>query len=270
MQHSIISLWFKYAFRDRRVAAMMFGLVFGSVLLGPSSVKLVRQLPFLLEGTTVQGKVIDTQIARVSSSGVPLAMIPLFAHGGGGHRPGYVIRYEYTDAVGIRHLGSGRASGAEWSDARRGSPIAVRYLRNDPEKSQLASETWRASMTIPFGIGLAIVAWSIWYASKGMRWAAQQVRLVGWGRAVRGTLTRAEIEHRGTRRKERVCVLEYEYAAPEPMTGKLELCGKLRHNWCSGNRIVVLIDPDKPTNHAADIFDARICDREELIGRSLA
>jgi hypothetical protein len=201
------------------------------------------------------------------AANLPVAAISLFAHGGGGHRPRHLVRYEYTDATGRQHEGEGRASFKEWNHATPGSPIAVRYVRSDPQQSQLASAIWDLWPALPFGLlGLVIVAGSLWRGSRGMRWANKQVRLVLSGQPVRGRILRAEAERRGKRGREVVTVLEYEYDAARPIAVRLELAGKPRPDWRSGGDILILVDPYDPTQHAPDLFDARSWDREIQLG----
>lgn len=265
LRYSAPVLLGKYVNREPRLFGMLLGLLFGAML-SPFTLATVSQLPYLLAGVTVQGTVVGKQQAGLRPpDGPPLAMLSLFAHGKG--RPRYVIRYEYTDADGKRHVGEGRASFTVWKQLRPGDPVAVRYLRSNPAMSRLESAAWDFWPAIPFAVlGPVIVVGSVWHGMGGFRWVNRQVRLVRHGQAVPGRITRAEVEVRGRRRKEKVCVLEYEYAVTDLVTGRLEMRGKPHPGWRTGGGLLILVDPIEPTDHAPDIFDARAEDADRLFG----
>lgn len=185
------------------------------------------------------------------------------------HRSHYGVRYEYLDTGGNKHAGEGRASFSAWKDLKPGDPVAVRYVRSRPVRSQLESTVWEFWPTIPLGVlSVSVLGGSLYFGLPGVHWVNRQVRLVRFGEAVPGRLTRAEAEYRGKKRKEVVSVLEYEYAAPEPVNGTVEMRGKLRSNWRTGGGIVILVDPCDPLSHAPDIFNARGEDHDRLFGHA--
>jgi hypothetical protein len=268
MRYSALLLWLKYVNREPRVFAMMLGLLFGAILSPVTcivAVALASQLVFIFDGETVQATIVSKHQAGLPTAGPKLSMASLFAHGKGG--PRYVIRYEYTDAAGNQHTGEGFVADTFWKHVKLGDPVAVRYLRSDPARNQLASDIWACLPPLLMALlDLAILAGSIRYGSKGIRWVNRQVQLIRHGDAVPCRILRVEVEHRGKKGRDVVSVLEYAYAAPDLLTGKVEMQGKLPINWQTEDGIVILIDPSDPSNHAPDIFNARREDYYHLIG----
>jgi hypothetical protein len=265
VRSSALVLWLKYINREPHVAGMVVGLLFGGMLSTPFGLAFLSQRSFLLDGETVEGKVVAKQQALRPGAAPAWAMTGLFAHGGRG--PKFYLRYEFVDAAGNRHVADGRAPFAVWTAARPGDAIAIRYVRSDPARSRLESTVWDSWPAVPVAaLGGVILAASLWYGTKGIRWVKRQVWLIRHGDALPGRITHAGIEWRGKRRREAITVLEYLYAAPQPVTGKLEMRGKLRPNWQTGRVILILADPNDPTRHAPDLYDARRQDRELLVG----
>ena len=146
-----------------------------------------------------------------------------------------------------------------------GDPIAVRYVRSDPKRSQLeatVSEFYVWAVFTPFA---AIVgAGLFWRGICGLRWVSEQIWLVRYGNAVPGRITQVRVELRGRRNRSRISVLGYEFLTNETVRCTLELLGKPELNWRAGQDIVALLSPTRPNDHALDVFDARAVDRERL------
>ena len=51
--------------------------------------------------------------------------------------PTYYVSYRFVDGFGISHDGDQPYPFQDWSNLRRGTPISVRYLRDDPERNDL-------------------------------------------------------------------------------------------------------------------------------------
>jgi hypothetical protein len=114
-------------------------------------------------------------------------------------------------------------------------------------------------------LGPLIIAGSVWYGVGRMRWVNRQVWLVGHGDATAGRITHRDFKYSQKRPKSiDLTVLEYEFTTTQLLSGRLEMNGNLKPNWQTGDGIVILVDPNDPTDHAPDIFDARWKDRERL------
>lgn len=260
MCYTSFQLWRKYVNREPRLGAAIVLLLIGAIM-SPGVFLLVPRLMFVLDGETVQAKVVAKQIAVRPVAGPPVAMAFPLAHGGGRRGPRHLLRYEFVDAAGVRRTGEGAVSTDSWNNARPGDALTVRYLRSDPAKNIFESEVWNFKGLIPFTlISLAAIVAALWQGAKGLRVVARQVRLVRDGEAVAGTITKAELERSGKRGRNIVSVFDYEYELAERFTGQIRMRGQVRPDWQPGTAIVILIDPYEPAIHAPDIFDARIGD----------
>jgi hypothetical protein len=107
MRYYSFVLWLKYVNREPRVGGMFIGLFFG--LAFTLFLFVQNNLPFLIDGETVQGKVISNIEA--------------------------MVRYEYVDADGNNHIGEQSTSVKDRNPLKSGDQISVRYLRSNPSRS---------------------------------------------------------------------------------------------------------------------------------------
>ena len=261
MRYSTLVLWLMYANREPRFAVMLLGLVVGAAM-SASVFVVASQLPIIFDGQPAQATVVLKRQAQLPGTRFSPVTASLFAHGRRG--PRYLIDYEYVDSQGVRRRGSGRTSFSIWRDAQAGDLIAIRYSRRDPRQSVLEINVWKFWPAIPLSIlGPAIIVFALRTGVAGITEISRQVILVRDGIAVPGRIVDCRRELRGKRKSEVATIIQYEYAglreAPE-----IQISGKLRRNWQSGEGIVILTDPYVPANHVADIFDARREDRERL------
>jgi hypothetical protein len=264
MRYSAWMLWLKYINRDPRIAIVVAALIFGAMFSIPCAIALTNRLPFLLDGETAQATVVSKQIAESTDAIRTVAAIRVLAHGGK-RGPKNLINYQFTDAAGIAHTGRSAIPIAEWNDLQLGDRVLIRYVRSHPEQNELEREVWDFWPIIPFAVlGLAALIGAIYFGLRGLRWIAGQVRLVRTGEAVAGRFANVEVQFRGRRKRDVICILDYESAAPPAIRGTIKLRGKPRPNWRTGGNLVILVDPDDPAKHCPDIFEARIDDWERL------
>jgi hypothetical protein len=269
MQALRIPIWLlrlKFINREPRIAGMCIGLLFGGMM-SPFAIIATWQMAFVLDGEKTTARVVSKHMAarRAQPKGLASATV-LLAHGKRG--PQHMLAFEYIDSAGVRHSGVGRTSAEAWAKVQPGDEIPVRYVRSNPARYQVEAAVWSFWPTIPLGLmSLAVIAGSLGVGWRGLRWVNQQVRYTRFGDALPGLLTSANVEWRGTRRKEAICVLKYQYAAGENLiAGTVEMKGRPRPEWQTGHGIVVLVDPNDLEQHAVDLFDARQADRFRLFG----
>jgi hypothetical protein len=242
MHYSPFYLWLKYINREPRVSGMIIGLLLGTPFIMVGSWTMTERLPFVVEGETVQGKVISYQQHN--------------------------LLYEYADEAGNQHKVQVSISLKSREVFNPGDPIAIRYVRSDPSRSQLASNSNRFELSCPF-IGLLIIAGSILYGGRRLLWVNGQVWLIGHGTACPGRITRIHYEYNVKSPKTiELSTLEYEFATAELQRGTLKMRGVPQPNWQAGDGIVIFLHPHDPTQFAPDIFDARQEERRRLFGIS--
>lgn len=268
MYYSYPVLCLKYINHEPRVVGMFFGLFVSAIWLALPGFTIWRSLPFLFDVNAAPGTVLGKRVACVpTKNNPPIAMMPLYAHGGR-NGPNYMVLYEYVDTAGNKQTGEDRASHETWDNLKAGDVVAVCYRRSDPARSRLESSVWDFWPTIPFAaLGVVILTGAIHYGLSGIRRVRRQVRIVRNGEAVAGRVKYAAVICNGAKRESPVTVLEYEFATTEVHTVRLEIPGRIKPQWKTGEGIVVLIDPKDTSSHAVDIFDARREDRERLFER---
>lgn len=272
MRCSAVALLLKYLNREGRVVMMAFGFL-AALVTSPmffvTRSSVAQAWEMLVDGETVQARVtVKTQAAR--AVGPPFAMAPVIALGGSRPaNPDPGVKYVFVDRDGHTHSGGGTLPGTLWRQLSVGDEVSVRYLPGNPAVNQLNYSRWDALLLIPFALlSPCILLVSLVYGMRGVAWALRQVRLVRHGAAVAGRVIRAEVVvSRGPRgRSNTTSVIEYADLATGSLTGRLELQGRLPHPWTAGGGIVVLVDPQSPSSHTVDLFDARHADRLRLFG----
>jgi hypothetical protein len=265
VRYSTPSLWLKYLNRDSSIIGLVAAAVF-CLFCGLFLMMLGRQLAFVVTSEAVQATVLGKRQARLAVDGPRVASLGILAHGGR-KGPKYLVQYEFADAAGNRHQGERAASFEVWSRVQPGDTIPVRYDPANPGNSQIDEGIWSLLPAFALAaLGLLLPVAIIACGVSRLRWIHRQIRLVRHGDAVPGRITAAGIETRGKRRTTRVTVLQYEFRAACLEQHSLELQGALRPNWKAGLPLVVLVDPEKPAEHAPDLFDARSDDRALLFG----
>jgi hypothetical protein len=246
---------------------LFIGGVIGAAIAG---VTLVNDARFWLEGESTVGTVIDKSQARAGRP-LPLASV-LFAHGGAGNRPGYMVEYEYQDSGGAVRRGSGRVTHSEWVGFNPGNPIEVVYLPSDPSRSRPAGQVGP-----PAELGAVILAClfgGVVLVASGVGWARRQAELVEHGVPVLAVID--ALDEQTGKRGIRSLRARYRYLAgtgeeQAVRRGKtLWLPERKVSGWERGGAILVLVNPDSPGDHAADVFDARPEERQRLLAAGSA
>jgi hypothetical protein len=180
------------------------------------------------------------------------------------------VAFEFRDEAGQVHQGTTSLGRAEWERLQPGDRLAVIYLRTEPSVYRLARPAWGT-----IGVGLAVGVFGGLMGLGGValvlrRVAAinEQVRLVTTGQPVLGLIDAVQ-EVKGSKGSV-TYTLAYRYLpdAGDPSArvrnGTCERLSWRAPSWQPGGPILVLVDPDDPERHAADLFDARPDDLARL------
>lgn len=144
------------------------------------------------------------------------------------------------------------------------------FLPSDPRVNRAGDPLWRTGEFVPFGIGLAAWAAGIGSLLVGIRDVRRKVRLIADGAPALGLIGQVEIVEG---RKGRSFVRCLNYAFLTEKGGEMRL-RRAELEWdvpygpgevTPGDVILVAHDPDDPTRHEIDRFDARRDDRLRLL-----
>jgi hypothetical protein len=268
MRFSRFGLGMRYLNRDSEAAwlavlfaspvLVMIGLLFLSTL--------KAELPYLLEGVDVQGRVVDVHLVSLPRQAAPIAaapsLAPLWAHGGGG--PRCRIRYEFTDATGQRHTGEDSVRAGFAQHLRAGAPVPIRYVRSQPARSQTGFQSkWSVgSLAVPPMVIGGVLSWGVWASVRAVRRASQRARIISTGLAVRAWVTnwrQYKHQYKFRSREERTEICYYFVCEGlGRVEGKVVTSAKLPPYWREGAEIVVVVDPLDVLRSEADIYEARI------------
>jgi hypothetical protein len=266
MRFSPARLRWKYLNRDHGFAGGLALAVFGTVLAIGGGLVLTTELRYLTGGVLAEARV----LAKWQAAGErPAAVAAVLAHGGGRRGPRYTVSYEFTDTAGQVHAGSATIGKADWDQLGPGDALDVEYLAAEPGTSRPLDP-----LRPVLGLGFALETLGCPMLLGGLtllrrRWAAvtDQVRLIGTGQPVLGLID----EVRALGKKGEPCVtVRYRYvspggeSAPQVRGGTSAPVPADARRWRAGGPILVLVDPDEPDRHAADLFSARPEDLERL------
>ncbi len=151
MQRQTLRTWVSFVNRAPKIGlAILWSMLGCGFLLFAFPAR--SNLPYLLDGKLVQATVVTA---------------PVIDNLGGKFGPKYVVRFEYSDAAGNIHTGTGRVRSA--GKLKPGDLIAVRYVRSDPSRSRLETNVWDGMPSLLFALlGLVIVVASMMYGIGGM------------------------------------------------------------------------------------------------------
>lgn len=229
-------------------------------------------LCFLISGRVTQGKVTRSWQVGFNQARQRPVVAALFAHGGGRRGPRFYAEYDYQDASGVAHSGSGPIGG--WQPPV-GGQLDVTYCAlapgwSRPHKVPLVSTLFR----VPFAvIGIWVVSSTLRGLWNNMRDASRFVQLMVQGVAAAGLVDKRiiEIRHGRKGRKIEVPWLEYSYLATDTQTGKRHLFPgreQAAHSLAErkeGDLLLICYDANYPARHAIDRFATREESTEALL-----
>jgi hypothetical protein len=233
------------------------------------------EVPYWKEGIKTQGEIIQTLQPVFAHSGQRkvLAAAILFAHGaGGGARPKGGLLYEFHDEAGNRHVGNALVAVELWRQFKKGGPITVEYLRDDPAVNRPLG-TGRPLPWFHLGILLfsvyCLLASLVFEIPRKLAQSWRYVRLIETGFPAIGLVDRVLPALK--RVPQRVA---YRYLTSlngrtgEVRNGLSEIIGKQAKSWKADERILVLIDPLERDQHAIDWFGVRSDELTTLLQRT--
>jgi hypothetical protein len=229
-------------------------------------VSLSTELRYLTGGAVAEAHVLQKWQAALRQ---PATVAAVLAHGAGRRGPRYTVSYEYRDLAGQVRQGFASFSKDDWDELRPGDALEIEYLTADPNTSRPLS-----TLRVALWIGLALEAVGCLTLIGGLtllgrRWTAikGQVQLIATGQPVLGLID--EVSTLG-KKNDPCVVLRYRYLVPDGVwtpkvrTGLSAPVAADPQRWRVGGPILVLVDPDAPDRHAADLFHARPEDMERL------
>jgi hypothetical protein len=141
---------------------MLLLLLVGGTAVTFAVPSLAQLLPYLSDGVTIQGAVVNKR-----------------EEAPGGHRARrYLIQYQFVDAAGNRHQREDRAAFAEWSAVKPGDAIAIRHIRNEPARSRPERIIWQdfRELFMLAILGLGITAGAVCAGVMGVSRVNTRVR----------------------------------------------------------------------------------------------
>lgn len=272
MRYSQSRLRWLYLNHDEGFSAGVLLALFGSGFLLLGLYVTAQEARYFFKGVQTDAVVVNAVQAARRPGLVPAWVV--LAHAGGRHRQRYRVVYDFKDDQGLMHQASAAVSRDQWLTLKRGDPLEVEYLLDDPENARLYNP-WRPWLCL--GLGLTgvmslFVGAGLTILTRRWQLVRQRIGLLESGIPVLALIDEVQILRK---RKYTRIEMTYRYLplpAMEAQPQVRKVCcqpfaGGIKR-WQAADFVLVILDPTNPDRHEVDWFEARQDDLQELLPRT--
>ena len=248
---------------------MVMGLIPLAGLTLLSLMTVIFELPFWLEGKQTQGT-ITNKATHVRSAGKA------------GKRTDYDVTYDFSDLGGKLCHGNGELDRERWNAAKVGDQITIEYLPGAPQRNRPVARSGRLDaggflvLSFFFLIGSGLTFGGAKLLAAGIRTLRCRVQLIATGQATAGVIESLQpVGKNPDWPLAYKCCYAYFVPAlgrkpPQIMQGNVSIPARQARPLRPGDLLLIVFDPERPEQHAADIHRARYEEPAALLPRDHA